>query len=191
MTGNIIDILTETGALLQGHFLLTSGVHSDKYVQCAKVTQHPKECEEICGAMAASFIDKGVDVVVGPAVGGILVSYEVAKSLGVRSIFAERENGAFTLRRGFEIKKGERVLVVEDVTTTGGTTKEVIDMARVYGGVVVGATSIVDRSGGSIDLGVPFKPLVIMDFDTYSPDECPLCSQGVPYIKPGSRQLPK
>lgn len=191
MAKNIIDILTETGALLEGHFLLTSGNHSDRYIQCAKVTQYPEYCEEICKSMASSFKDEGVDVVIGPAIGGILESYEVAKQLGARSIFAERENGALTLRRGFEIRNGERVLVVEDVTTTGGTTKEVIDLAREYGGIVIGVTSIVDRSGGSIDFGVPFKPLVIMDFNTYSPDECPLCKQGIPYIKPGSRTTSK
>ncbi|MDI6600755.1 MAG: orotate phosphoribosyltransferase [Thermoanaerobacteraceae bacterium] len=188
---DILEILRDTGALLEGHFLLTSGNHSDRYIQCAKMTQYPEYCEDICRAMAKSFQDAHVDVVIGPAIGGILESYEVARQLKARSIFAERENGVLILRRGFEIKERERVLVVEDVTTTGSTTKEVIDLVKGYGGIVVGVTSIVDRSGGSIDFGVSFKPLIIVDFNTYHPDECPLCKEGLPYIKPGSRNIAK
>ncbi|WP_238988774.1 orotate phosphoribosyltransferase [Calorimonas adulescens] len=186
---DILEILRKTEALLEGHFLLTSGKHSDRYIQCAKITQYPEYCEEICKAMAKNFQDEGVDVVIGPAIGGILESYEVARQLKAKSIFAERENRILTLRRGFEIKEGERVLVVEDVTTTGGTTREVIDLVRSHGGIVVGVTSIVDRSGGKIDFGVTFKPLVIVDFNTYNPDECLLCKRGIPYIKPGSRKI--
>ncbi len=185
----IITVFKETGAMLSGHFKLTSGRHSDSYFQCAKVLQHPVHTESLCRELAARFAGEDVSVVIGPATGGIIVSYETARALGVRGIFTERENGVMVLRRGFSIEPGERALVVEDVITTGGSVLEVIDVVRSLGGIVVGAGVLVDRSGGKVDLGVRKEALLVTETASYSPDQCPLCRDGIPAVKPGSRNM--
>ncbi len=186
-----LDLFKKTGALLTGHFLLSSGLHSRHYFQCAKVLQYPNYAEQLCSQLATSFFERKPDAVIAPAVGGILVAHEVARALGVRAIFAEREHGEMTLRRGFELRKGEQVLVVEDVVTTGGSIREVLDLSRKLGGDPIGAACIVDRSGGSIDLDVEFVALVSLQIDTFAPDDCQLCKQELALVKPGSREYEK
>jgi len=181
------EILEKTGVLQNGHFLLTSGMHSNKYMQCAKIFQHPDFSAEISKDLSEKFEGYDVDIVIGPAIGGIILAYEVARHLEVRALFAERENGVMTLRRGFEITPGSKVLVVEDVITTGGSVKEVINLVRSVGGEVVGVGSVVDRSGGKVSFDVPFKSVAKVDIDTYEPEECPMCKAGSAPIKPGSR----
>src|SRR5512143_3987290 len=156
----VLDVYEKTGALLSGHFLLSSGLHSDRYLQSALVLQQPAIATKICAALADHFKDTKIDVVIAPALGGVFVSHETARALGVRALFAERVNGELTLRRGFTLKPAERVLVVEDVITTGKSTKETIEVVRRAGGVVAAAGSLVDRSGGKADIGVPYKSLV-------------------------------
>ncbi|MDR0649469.1 MAG: orotate phosphoribosyltransferase [Synergistaceae bacterium] len=180
-------ILERLGVLQSGHFRLTSGRHSDKYMQCARLFEHPQESAELCSDLAGRFRGEGISAVAGPALGGIIMAYEVARALGVRNIFAERENGVMTFRRGFAVTPGERVLVVEDVVTTGGSAKEVADLVRAAGGVVAGVGAIVDRSGGTAAFGAPFHPLISVDVSSWDAKECPLCRDGVPVIKPGSR----
>ena len=187
----IVEILKEAGVLQEGHFRLTSGRHSAKYLQCAKIFQYTKYSEELCGVLAEKYASAGVDVVIGPAIGAIQMSYEVSRALGVKNIFAERENGVMTLRRGFTIEPGQKVLVVEDVVTTGGSVREVMDIVREKGGEIVGVGSIVDRTGGKIDFGVPFKAVISMEVTSYEESECPLCKQGIPIVKPGSRNFAK
>ena len=182
-------ILEKSGALQTGHFLLTSGKHSNKYMQCAKIFQHPDISSEISKDLAEKYDSYEIDIVIGPAVGGIILAYEVARQLEVRALFAERENGVMTLRRGFEIKPGSRVLVVEDVITTGGSVKEVIDMVRSAGGEVVGVAGVVDRSGGKVIFDVPFKSAIKIDIETFEPEDCPLCKSGSAAVKPGSRNI--
>jgi orotate phosphoribosyltransferase len=184
----IIDILKEAGAFLEGHFLLTSGRHSDKYVQCAKVFLDSKYSEPICKEIADHFRADNVDIVIGPAMGAVQLAYEVGRQLGCRNFFTEREDGKMTLRRGFAVEPGERVLVVEDVVTTGGSAKEVIEIVKAAGGIVVGVGSVIDRTGGTMDFGVPFRPALSMEVISWAADECPLCKQGLPYVKPGSRK---
>ena len=181
------EVLARLGALRTGHFRLTSGLHSDRYMQCAALFEHPGESAELCGALADLFRGDRIDVVAGPALGGVILAYEVARALGVRNIFAERENGKMTLRRGFHVEPGSRVLVVEDVVTTGGSVKEVMELLRASGAEVVGVGSVVDRSGGTADFGVPFRPLMTMEARKWQESECPLCREGVPLVKPGSR----
>lgn len=183
----IIDIMRQTGVMLEGHFLLTSGRHSDKYMQCAKLFQYPDISEKFSKELAARF--KNVDLVAGPAIGGIILAYEVARQMRVPDIFAERENGQMTLRRGFSIPEGANVLVVEDVVTTGGSVKEVVELVRRHGAKVAGVGSIVDRSNGAVDFGVPFEAVLSMEVVSYEPEDCPLCKQGIPAIKPGSRNI--
>lgn len=185
----ILDIYKKTGALLTGHFLLSSGLHSEQYLQSALVLQHPETATRLCGALAEHFKNSRIEVVIAPALGGVFVSHETARALGVRALFAERVNGELTLRRGFTIKPGERVLVVEDVITTGKSTKETIEVVKKTGGVVIAAGSLVDRSGGKADIGVPYKSLVTLSVPTYAPESCPLCKAGSTPIKPGSRGL--
>ena len=185
----IIQIFKKTKALLEGHFLLTSGLHSNTYFQCAKVFQYPWHAEKLCQKIASHFMDKKIDMVVAPAVGGIVVGQEIARLLKVRSIFTERVEGKMSLRRGFSICENERILVSEDVTTTGGSVKEVIDVIRQSKAQVVAVTSIVDRSGGKIDFGVPYYSLLEMHVKNYSKEICPLCKAGSDPIKPGSRGL--
>jgi len=187
----ILNIFRQHGALLEGHFLLSSGLHSEKYLQCAMVLQHPDVATELCFKLASLFRSEKIDLVIAPALGGIIVAQEVAKALGVRAIFAERVDGKLTLRRGFAIEKGERALVVEDVVTTGGSTKETIRVVTDAGGVVIGAGSIIDRSGGTADLGVTFNSLVTLAIDACQPKDCPLCAKGIEAVKPGSRNLKK
>jgi len=183
------EILEKTGALQSGHFLLTSGKHSNRYIQCAKIFQHPDISAEISKDLAEKYDGYDIDIVIGPAVGGIILAYEVARQLEVSALFAEREKGVMTLRRGFEIKHGSKVLVVEDVITTGGSVKEVIDVVRSAGGEVVGVAGVIDRSGSRSSFDVPFKSAIKIDINTFGPEECPLCKSGsVPY-KPGSRSL--
>jgi orotate phosphoribosyltransferase len=185
----ILDIFRETGVMREGHFLLTSGRHSNRYMQCAKLFEHPGYSELLCGELAGRFSDFNVDLVVGPAVGGIIISYEVARALGVRTIFAERENGAMTLRRGFTVAPGSRVLVVEDVITTGGSVKEVADLMTSMGAIVVGIGVIVDRSAGKAELGYPVEAILSMEVESFSAEDCPLCKEGLPFVKPGSRNM--
>jgi orotate phosphoribosyltransferase len=185
----ILDIFTETGALLTGHFKLTSGLHSNQYFQCALVLQHPKYAEALCSIAKEHFESKSPAAVVSPAVGGIVVGQETARLLNCRSIFAERQDGKMALRRGFSINPGETVVVTEDVITTGGSVKEVIGLVEKSGGLVVGVFAIVDRSGGKADFGVPFIPAMQMEVVAYRPGACPLCARGLPLEKPGSRGL--
>jgi orotate phosphoribosyltransferase len=183
----ILTIFRETGVMLEGHFLLTSGRHSDKYMQCARLFQYPDIAEKFAKELAGKF--SGVDLVAGPALGGIIIAYEVSRHLNVRNVFAERDNGQMTLRRGFEIPKGARVLVVEDVVTTGGSVREVMELVRSLGGEVAGVGSIVDRSDGKVDFGVPFAAVLSMEVVSWVPDQCPLCHDGWPLVKPGSRNM--
>jgi orotate phosphoribosyltransferase len=185
----VLEIYKKTGALLTGHFLLSSGLHSEQYLQSALVLQQPDIAMKLCAALAERFKDLNVEVVIAPALGGVFVSHETARALGVRALFAERVNGELTLRRGFTIKPGERVLVVEDVITTGKSTRETIEVVKKTGGAVVAAGSLVDRSGGKADLGVPYHSLVTLAVPTYASESCPLCKAGSKPIKPGSRGL--
>src|SRR3990170_2397467 len=185
----VLDIYKKTGALLFGHFLLSSGLHSGQYLQSALVLQQPDIATRVCAALAENFKKGTIDAVIAPALGGVFVSHETARALGVRALFAERVNGELTLRRGFTIKPGERVLVVEDVITTGKSTKETIEVVKKAGGVVVAAGALVDRSGGKAELGVPYKSLVTLNVPTYTPEACPLCKAGSAPVKPGSRGL--
>ena len=190
-TEEVMKKFEQAGAIKKGHFKLTSGVHSDTYIQCAQVMQYPGFMHNLCSELGRKFRGEDIDVIIGPAIGGIIISHVMAQVLGpwVRAIFTERENGKMTLRRSFEIKKDEKVLVVEDVTTTGGSVKEVIDIAKERGGQVVGVGVLIDRSGGRIDFGVKMKSLLTLDIKSYQPGECPLCKKGIPVVKPGSREL--
>lgn len=180
------DLLIKTNAIMEGHFLLTSGLHSPHYVEKFNVLQHPEYTQKLCEAMADKFKDAHIDTVVGPVTGGILLAHETGKALGTRAIFTERENGRMTFRRGFSLKPGERVLIVEDIVTTGGSIKEVIDVVKENGGIPVAVSMLVDRSGGKASFGdVPCTALLHMDVQTYKPEECPLCKKGVPMTKRG------
>ena len=183
----LLDRFRQVGALLDGHFRLTSGLHSSGYLQCALVLQHPREAEACGVAIADRTRALGAATVISPAIGGIVIGQEVARALGVRAIFAERQDGALTLRRGFTLAAGETVLVVEDVVTTGGSTRETIDVARAAGALVVGAASVIDRSGGNQALDVPYTALATVSLPTYDPASCPMCAAGQPVVKPGSR----
>lgn len=181
-----MSLFRETGAYLKGHFRLTSGLHSNEYLQSALVLQHPAYAEKLGREMAAQL--PKADLVASPAIGGLVIGHEVARAMGARFIFAERDAaGKMTLRRGFTVAPGETVVVVEDVVTTGGSTREVIDLLRAAGARVMGAGSIMDRSGGRVDLGVPRVALETLNVVSWQPEECPLCKQGVPVEKPGSR----
>ena len=184
-----LEILKEAGVLLEGHFLLTSGRHSGRYLQCARIFRNTRYSEELCAALAAHFKDDRVDIVIGPALGAVQMAYEVSRALGCENFFAEREDGSMTLRRGFAIEPGQRILVVEDVVTTGGSVREVLEIVRQAGGEIVGVGSIVDRTGGRIDFGVPFHSVISMEVESYEPSECPLCKAGAPApYKPGGRK---
>jgi len=185
----VLDIYRKTGALLTGHFLLSSGLHSDRYLQSALVLQQPEIATKLCAALAVHFKDQKIEAVIAPALGGVFVSHETARALGVRALFAERVNGELILRRGFTINPGERVLVVEDVITTGKSTRETIEVVKKAGGSVIAAASLVDRSGGKAELGVPYRSLVTLDVPTYTAENCPLCRSGSAPVKPGSRGL--
>ena len=183
----VLEVFRRSGALLEGHFRLTSGLHSPGFMQCALVLQHPDVAESLGRALAECTRELAPNVVVSPAIGGIVIGQEVGRALGVRAMFVERQNGAMTLRRGFTITDLDRILVVEDVLTTGGSTRETIEVARSAAGRVVGAAAIVNRSGGALSFDVPYRALLDYPLATYQPDVCPLCAQGVPVTKPGSR----
>ena len=185
----LLDLFRRCGALLDGHFRLSSGLHSGGYLQCALVLQHPAHAEALGRALADRARGWRATLVLSPALGGVVIGQEVGRALGVRAIFAERQDGALTLRRGFTIGENDRVLVVEDVLTTGGSTRETMQVARAAGGQVVGAVAVVDRSGGGALLDVPFVSLLEIDLPTYEPDRCPLCAKGLPVVKPGSRPV--
>ena len=179
-------LLVETGAIMDGHFLLTSGLHSPHYVEKFNVLQHPAYTAQLCAAMAEKFKDAQIETVVGPVTGGILLAHETGKSLGTRAIFTERVDGKMTFRRGFSLREGERVLIVEDIVTTGGSIKEVIEVVKAAGAVPVAVSMLVDRSGGKANFGdVSATALLTMDVETYAPENCPLCAKGVPMTKRG------
>ena len=191
----ILNIFKQSGALLEGHFQLTSGLHSPNYFQCAKVLQYPGYAEAVCADLVAGIRSQPIDVVIAPAVGGIVVAQELGRQIAaaqgsaatLRVLFTERKENVMQLRRGFEIRKGEHVLVCEDVITTGGSVKEVVQIVRACGGDVAGVAAIVDRSGGTVDFGVSLSAAMTMSVIAYKPEECPLCKSGAPIEKPGSR----
>ena len=184
----ILEHFRETDALLDGHFILSSGLHSPKYLQCALALQYPSDAAKFGKAIAEHFTDANIETVASPAIGGLIIGYEVAKALNVRFVWTERENGVMTLRRGFSVKKNERILVVEDVITTGGSTRECIEALETRGAKIVGAASIIDRSGGAADVGIPRIALVSLEVPSYKPEDCPLCARGDVAVKPGSRK---
>jgi orotate phosphoribosyltransferase len=185
----LLDLFRKSGALLEGHFRLSSGLHSTGYLQCALVLQHPEHAELLGRAIAGRTRALSATAVLSPALGGVIIGHEVGRALGVRALFAERQDGTLMLRRGFMLSENDRVLVIEDVVTTGGSTRETMQVAAAAGGHVVGAASIVDRSGGRTELSVPFHALLEIDLPTYEPDACPLCAKGLPVVKPGSRPV--
>jgi orotate phosphoribosyltransferase len=185
----LLDLFRRSGALLEGHFRLSSGLHSAGYLQCALVLQHPQPAETLGRAIGEHARELRPTVVLSPALGGVIIGQEVGRALGVRAIFAERQDGALTLRRGFMLAETDRVLVVEDVLTTGGSTRETMQVAIAAGAHVVGVAAIVDRSGGTARFDLPFASLLPIDLPTYEPDKCPLCAQGLPVTKPGSRPV--
>ncbi|MGA9406234.1 MAG: orotate phosphoribosyltransferase [Bacteroidota bacterium] len=184
----LLQIFKQTDALLEGHFLLTSGLHSSQYFQCAKVLQYPKYLHLLAGEIAKHFEYSEIELVISPAIGGIVVGTEVGRMLEARTIFAERENGAMNLRRRFDIKKGERVLVVEDVVTTGGSVNDIIHIVEKAGATLAGVGYIVDRSNGKTTFSTKKFSVLQMDVVTYTADSCPLCREGSPAVKPGSRK---
>ena len=184
----ILESFCSTGALLTGHFLLRSGLHSDHYFQAALVLQHTLIAARLCAAMAEPWKGMGIETVISPAVGGIIVGQEVGRALGIRAFFAEKDdNSNLVLRRGFTFKPGEKVLVAEDVVTKGGRVQQTIDLVRAHGATPVGVTVMVDRSLEPVDFGIPFKSLLKLDLQTFDPSECPLCKQGLPIDHPGSK----
>ncbi|MCL2003471.1 MAG: orotate phosphoribosyltransferase [Oscillospiraceae bacterium] len=185
----VLDILDRSGARLEGHFLLSSGRHGSTYMQCGRVFQHAEYAEKLCRALASRY--SGIDAVAGPALGAVIMAYEVSRHLGCRNIFTERENGVMTLRRGFSIRPGERVLVVEDAVTTGGSVREVIEVCRSHGAEVIGVGALVDRTGGVNPFDVPFHALIQVHIPAWTAEECPLCAEGIPCVKPGSRPVPR
>ncbi|HEY0726444.1 MAG TPA: orotate phosphoribosyltransferase [Pyrinomonadaceae bacterium] len=184
----VIDEFKQTGALLEGHFQLTSGLHSTVYLQCARVLQCPEKAEAFGRAIAQQFADSGIELVASPAIGGIVIGHEVARALGARFIWTEREGGEMTLRRGFTVSPGETTLVVEDVITTGGSTRETIEALKSAGADVIAAASIIDRSGGSVEVGVPRVALATLRVLSVEPSACDACKMGEPAVKPGSRR---
>ncbi len=188
---DILQQFRDTDALLEGHFILSSGLHSPKYLQCALALQFPADAAKFGRAIAAHFKDIAIDTVASPAIGGLVIGYATAAAMNVRFLWTERQNGEMALRRGFTLKKGERILVVEDVITTGGSTRECITALEACGGAVVGAASIVDRSNGAADVGVPRISLISLDVPSFSPANCPMCAEGIDAVKPGSRAVSK
>lgn len=186
---DLLDLFRRCSALLEGHFRLSSGLHSPGYLQCALVLQHPQHAARLGEQLAAPLQELRPTTVLSPALGGLIIGHEVARALGARAIFAEREDGVLRLRRGFALTEAERVLVVEDVLTTGGSTRETMQVARAAGAQVLAAAAVVDRSAGTASLDVPLHALVSLSLPTYEPAACPLCAQGVPLTKPGSRQV--
>ena len=183
----IISHFRDRDALLDGHFILSSGLHSQKYLQCARALEYPSDAAKFGRAIAEKLAAEQFDTIAAPAVGGLIIGYETARAFNTRFIWTERENGAMTLRRGFAVKKGERVLVVEDVITTGGSTRECIAALEKHGAKVAAAASIIDRSGGAAEVGVPRVALATLAVETFTPETCPLCARGIEPVKPGSR----
>mgnify|MGYP001764819029 CR=1 FL=1 len=183
----VIEQLKESEALLEGHFLLSSGRHSNRYCQCAKLLQYPDRAAKVIAVIAEKLKNIEVDIVVGPAMGGIIVAYELGRQLGVPAIFTERENGQMALRRGFEIHKGQKVLITEDVVTTGKSSLETIEVLKNFGAEIVGIACIVNRSSTSIEY--PLFDAVKLDIESWDPADCPLCKEGIPTVKPGSRAI--
>ena len=191
----VLGLFEQTGAYLRGHFRLTSGLHSGEYLQCAKVLRFPHHAERFGRELAAplrSLAGAPIDLVVSPAMGGLIIGHEVARALGTPFLFTERDaaSGKMTLRRGFAIEPGQTAVIIEDVITTGGSTSEVVELLREAGGKVLAAGSIIDRSGGQAEVGVPRVALATLHPVTWKPEECPLCAQGIPVQKPGSRNVP-
>ena len=186
-TDEVIDEFKESGALLEGHFKLSSGLHSSVYLQCALVLQYPAKAEAFARAIAERYADQQIELVASPAIGGLIIGHEVARALGARFIWTERQDGEMILRRGFTVRAGERVLVVEDVVTTGGSTRETIVALQNAGANVIGAASIIDRSSGKADVGVARTSLASLDVKSFDPAECELCDRGIEVVKPGSR----
>ncbi|QAA33884.1 orotate phosphoribosyltransferase [Clostridium manihotivorum] len=184
----VLEILKEVEALLEGHFLLSSGKHSNRYCQCAKLLQHPDKAEKVLSVVAKQLSEIDFDLVVGPAMGGVIVAYEVGRQLGKPAIFTERENGEMTLRRGFTIKPGQKVVITEDVVTTGKSFKEAAKVIESLGGEVVAVACIVDRTTGNVT-DYPMVSAIKLEIESYEKDECPLCKENIPYIKPGSRNI--
>ena len=187
MNINVLDILKESGALLEGHFLLSSGRHSNRYCQCAKLLQYPDKAEKVLSVVTEKIKNIDFDVVVGPAMGGIIVAYEVGRQSGKPALFTERVDGKMELRRGFEVAKGQKVLIAEDVVTTGKSSLETIEALKELGAEVVGICCIVDR--GSSTINYPIYSAINLEIESYQVSECPLCKAGQPYVKPGSRNI--
>lgn len=185
----VIEKFRAAGALLEGHFVLTSGLHSPKYLQCALVLQDPAQAEEFGRAIAENFAGQGIQLVASPAIGGLIIGHEVARALGARFLWTERDAGSMTLRRGFSVSPGERTLVVEDVVTTGGSTRETVEALRAAGADVIAAASIIDRSGGKADVGVPRVSLAELAVSSVEPSVCEACARGEVAVKPGSRRV--
>jgi orotate phosphoribosyltransferase len=185
-----LEMLAKTGVVSGGHFKLTSGRHSGKYMQCAQLFQYPEESAAVCAEIANFFREKNIDIVAGPAVGGIIMAYEIARLLRARAIFAEREDGKMALRRGFDgsVRAGDRALIVEDVVTTGGSAGEVLELLKNRGAEIVGVGSGVDRSSGTVSFDVPFHALLSIEIESWESESCPLCRRGLPIDKPGSRK---
>ncbi len=184
---SFISVFKSTSALLDGHFRLTSGKHSNQYFQCARVLQYPEHARALCSVIADHYRNQGITLVISPAIGGIVVGQETGRLLNVRTIFAERDNGEMKIRRGFEIFPDDKILICEDVITTGGSVREVADLLTGMGHQVAGIASIVDRSNGKADFPVPYFSILRLDVTAWEPENCPLCSQGIPVVKPGSR----
>jgi orotate phosphoribosyltransferase len=185
----IIRHFTETGALLEGHFILSSGLHSPNYLQCALALQYPSDAAKFGKAIAQEFANQLFDAVASPAIGGLIIGFAVAQALNTRFLWTERENGVMTLRRGFSVRENEKLLLVEDVITTGGSTRECIEAIEKHGAKVINAASIIDRSGGQADVGVPRIALATLEVPSYQPENCPLCAKGEIAVKPGSRKI--
>ena len=183
---DVVELFEKHQALLNGHFLLSSGLHSSRYLQSALVLAHPNVATMLGVELAGLFVGQ-VDFVISPALGGVIIGHEVARALKVRALFSERHDGSMALRRGFSIEPGQSCVVIEDVITTGGSTREVMKLVESFGGVVTGVGSLIDRSGGSVDLGVPRHALAVLEVPTFDPAVCPLCLQGSKAVKPGSR----
>ncbi len=184
---DIVKMLADSGALLYGHFVLRSGLHSARFFQAALVLQYPDIAEKLCSFLAKKFEGIKVDTVLSPAIGGLIVGQELAKFAKAKAIFAEKESDNLVLRRGFCIKKGEKILIAEDVVTRGGRVQQCIELARSYGADVLGIAVLVDRSDSSVNFDVPLKSLLKLQIETHEPSDCPLCRKGLPLVKPGSK----
>ncbi len=182
---NLFELLKETGVIMDGHFLLTSGRHSARFLQCSQLMQYPEHAEKVCRLVAAPFTEKQIHTVIGPAMGGVIMAYETARALGARALFAERtEDGLMALRRGFRVEAGERILVVEDAVTTGGSVRKVLDLLEKAGAEIAGVSIMIDRTAGNLKFDVPVHSLISMEIESFTPQECPLCRDGIPLYRP-------